>query len=132
MLKLTTTWADESLIECLVEATSETFFGKANVYFTSELLAELASKLSGFPASNGDERAFRTANSEKGNSVVITLRCINTRGHGVASVEIIEAESTGQEVRVVFPTVASSVDTFVRELRQISRDREGDAHLRDS
>jgi hypothetical protein len=129
MLKLTVTWEDIDIIECLVEARSTMFAGTARLFFTAETLRELAQAIAGFPESSSDRRTFSTTNSEEGNRCDIVLSCYSGLAAATASVHITNNEERGEEARVVFAVEATAIDVFEREVLAIARERSGEALL---
>src|SRR3712207_6482776 len=84
-------YTDEHLIELRVKASNGVFAGQAEVYADSEVLAEFAAVLRGFPASQNDSREFEIGSFDAayaGGGAGFRFFCVDSVGHASAEVKL--------------------------------------------
>jgi hypothetical protein len=136
-LVLSLWYQDDDIVELSVAVSNGSFSGETNLYVAHDALAELASKIEGFPFSSDDRREFDLGAfgpSFAGGATRLRLLCVDLAGHCALQVDI-ETEAVAgqnwpmQKVSMVAAIEAAAVDRFVAELRQLEGALSGNATL---
>ena len=123
-------WFDEveDLSEIWFCCSNGYFSGQAENYVTHVALAKLANTLSGFPSCPNDSRHFElgTFSPEHADSGVrMHFHGLDSVGHAAVDVKLRGDACEGlgeiESVALRIPIEAAAVDTFVRQLRTISK-----------
>lgn len=122
-LALTVNDVDQDHLRVRIVAGDGAFAGTVDLFEATDVATDLATRLSGFPNSPQDVRAFELGTfvpGHAGGGLRCRLSCIDLAGHARAEVELTDRPLTGEPPRMAhftFPVHASSLDSFLAELR---------------
>lgn len=118
-------YTDEHLVELRIRASNGVFAGQADVYADSEVLAEFAGVLRGFPAGQSDSREFGSFDvAYAGGGAGFRFYCVDSVGHAAAEVRLRSDPQAGggvsNAVVLHIPVEAAALDSFVMQLEQMA------------
>lgn len=102
------------------------FSGEARAYLGLDELARIAKAIEGFPVSKDDQRALEVGTFDPrfaGGGVRIQLSCRDSWGHVRVYLSLRSDghlnEGLPESVEMIVSTEAASIDSFVKDLRQM-------------
>jgi hypothetical protein len=133
-LQIQLIWKDNDMVEARLSAWNGEFGGKADLYHSHGLFAELAQALEGFPRSAADHREFALGElAAKGcGGALLRLRTVDLAGHSAIALTMMTGTRHGanQTVDLHARVEAAAIDDFVGELRRIENEISPTASLR--
>ncbi len=133
-LKIVVVDTDPDYLYIEIFASSDRFSGATSVFSGDEQFKEFAEVIAGFPTSLTDQRSYVFGTKEKGFAggyCALRFFCRDRAGHAAVDVELEDDDVSYSEasVRFTIPVLPSSIDEFVRRLRQVQEARSGEASL---
>jgi hypothetical protein len=125
---------DEDYLGIDVRAASDRFAGTARMYAGLDQLGRFAKVVEGFPLGPDDRRDYEFGTRGPGYAggfVAIKLRCADSAGH-VELAAVVEDDSQSHakaSAELSFAVEAAELDRFAAALRQVERERCGNATL---
>jgi len=120
-------YTDEHLIELRVKASNGVFAGQAEVYADSEVLAEFAGVLRGFPTGQSDSREFEIGSFDAayaGGGAGFRFYCLDSVGHAAAEVRLRSdpkvGGGAGDVIVLHIPVEVAAIDSFVVQLERMA------------
>jgi len=133
-LRLSIIDPDEDYLGIEVAAGSGRFAGTTRIYAGLDELSVFASRIAGFPTTAGDRRNYEFGTTDPGVAggfARLLFYCVDGSGHPALEV-VIEDDPIRHDnasAKFAFQIAAADFDRFVTRLRQIERDRSGEATL---
>ncbi len=133
-LKIVVVDTDPDYLYIEIFASSARFSGATRVFSGYEHFKEFAEVITGFPTSLTDQRSYVFGTKEKGFAggyCALRFFCRDRVGHAVMDVELEDDDVMYPEasVRFIISVLPSSIDEFVRRLRQVQETWSGEASL---
>jgi hypothetical protein len=125
---------DEDYFGIDVRAASDRFAGTARIYAGLDQLGQFARVVEGFPVGPDDRRDYEFGTRDSGYAggfVAIILRCVDRAGHAELAV-VIEDDAqfhAKASAELSFAVEAAELDRFAAALREVERERRGNATL---
>jgi hypothetical protein len=125
---------DEDYLGIEVAATSGRFAGTTRIYAELDELSTFALRIAGFPTTAKDLRDYEFGSNEPGVAggfALLRFHCIDGSGHSALEISIEDDQHRHgmASATFAFQFAAANLDRFVEKLRQIERDRSGEATL---
>jgi hypothetical protein len=125
---------DEDYLGIEVCAASSRFAGATRIYAGFDELSALASQIEGFPTTSQDERRFEFGSTDPGVAggfASLRFHCVDGAGHTELEVVLTDDDRlyASASAKFAFPIAAAGVDQFTRRLRDVERNRSGEAEL---
>jgi hypothetical protein len=134
-LSIRIVYFDADVYELKVTASNGRFSGSVNLYISIGQLEKLADDLTGFPQNSADKRDIELGTFERGfagGGVKIRLLCTDGAGHVQMQLRMEtdhNEDDPAQTVSLLLPIEPASIDTFVDGLRELEKNRAGEASL---
>lgn len=115
-------YRDHDLVEVRVSVWNGAFGGSGDVYVNTGELAELATRLHGFPSTPSDSRDLMLGafgHESAGAGLRMKFHCVDGAGRAYVEAEVQSGDDiagTRQSVVLSLPIEASAIDEFVDEL----------------
>ena len=135
-IEISVLWFDDDLVELQVVASSDRFAGKVALYGAHDSMMQLAENISGFPSGASDTRQFELGTfkpNSAGGGVHFEFYCTDTVGHAEVKVQLrgenIHREGEKETAQLFISVEASTVDSFVQQLKAMELQRDSTACL---
>jgi hypothetical protein len=125
---------DEDYLGIEVAAASGRFAGTTRIYAGLDELSIFATRIAGFPTTAEDRRNYEFGSTDPGVAggfALLRFYCVKGSGHQTLEVTIEDDQERHEIASARFDLQIGAVDLdrFVARLRQIERDRSGEATL---
>lgn len=125
---------DDDYLGIEIYASSERYSAATRIYAGLEELTEFAVFLSGFPKNSQDERKYEFGSRDEkiaGGFCSLRFHARDMVGHSAIEVEIEDDDQFYESAmaKMTIRTEAADIDNFIRRLREIERDKTGEASL---
>jgi hypothetical protein len=134
-LKLKVIWTDDDMLELQVTAFNGHFLGTTEVYDTDERLSQFADSLIGFPKTTDSTLTHEAGERDSYSFFSMKFYTIDSAGHLGVQVSIESNVPTKfrpeekDKLTMELKTEPSCVDTFIKSLVTLVKNRDGEAIL---
>jgi hypothetical protein len=120
-----------------IQVSNGRFAGSTRIFAGLEQLTEFSAKIAGFPTNPDDERIYESGSRESkiaGGYGRMRFHCIDHKGH--AAIEVILEDDdkyySAASARLSLQLEAADIDRFIKRLRELQKERSGEAVLSSS
>jgi hypothetical protein len=135
-IKITVVDPEDYYFGVEIHAWTRRYSGGTRVFVGDDLeaLSQFCARISGFPARGDDDRESQFGTTTSGGYCRLRFRTVDAVGHAVVDVELDDDISlySDASAKFSFRVDAAAVDRFIQELRDVVRDRIGEAVLEGS
>ncbi len=134
-LEIKIIWKDDEMVELQVTASDGNYFGKTEIYDTTESLLDFTKEIEGFPLDFNKSLFYETGNKDGYAYFSMHLYCLDNAGHIGVEINFEENVASNQmrkiknKIRIEIIVEPVFIDYFQKELTQLANNQMGVATL---